>query len=199
MKQSREETDKYWETVESSKGSKKKPATMQEKMLEMVTKHNEDEAHARNAERLMSLEFADTLAGDMSKIKLSGKTYNSFKRQVQRLKVRSDRKNMGGRMTRASYAKNVSNNAEAAIFEREGEPLDFGPGSLCMALASADSKWHPAVVVGLATSLPRRYKVRFEDTGLEEFVQVADVKETENEAQEPLVEEDTIVKPSSSE
>mmetsp|Transcript_27086 Transcript_27086/g.45510 ORF Transcript_27086/g.45510 Transcript_27086/m.45510 type:complete len:105 (+) Transcript_27086:1392-1706(+) len=46
-----------------------------------------------------------------------------------------------------------------------------------MAFASADRQWRAGVVTGLATSLPRRYKVRFDESGVEEFVTVSHIRE----------------------
>lgn len=166
--------------------SASKDATIEEQLREMVTKHNSDIAGAKNAERLMGLEFVDNQnqAGDLSSIRLSNRTYNSFKRQIQRLKVRSDRKNLGARRTRASFTKAVSGDATAAIAERDHEAKkagisNLGPGAACIARSSSDREWHSATVVGLATTLPRRYKVRFTE-GSEEFVLLSDIKEQEH-------------------
>lgn len=103
-------------------------------------------------------------AGDMSSLRLNNRVYNSFRRQVQHLKVldlsqlyfnkfkschcletRADRKNMGGggRRTRASFAKTVSGDAVAAIAERSNEVgPNLAPGAPCMAFSSADRLWY---------------------------------------------------------
>mmetsp|Transcript_27087 Transcript_27087/g.45515 ORF Transcript_27087/g.45515 Transcript_27087/m.45515 type:complete len:105 (+) Transcript_27087:1144-1458(+) len=71
-------------------------------------------------------------AGDMSDLRLSNRTFNSFRRQIQRMKTRSDRKNTGGRRTRATFAKTVSGDAAVAIAEREHEVgPNLGPGAPC--------------------------------------------------------------------
>lgn len=158
------------------------PATNVEDCLrDMVTKHDSDECGAKNAQRLMNLQWSEDFnhTGDLSAMKISNKTYNSFRRQIQRLKTRSDRKITGGRPTRAAFAKKVSNTAEVAIAERDHSNMALGPGSACVARASADNDWHTARVTGLATTLPRRYKVRFEATGVEEFVKMEDIREVE--------------------
>mmetsp|Transcript_25921 Transcript_25921/g.62444 ORF Transcript_25921/g.62444 Transcript_25921/m.62444 type:complete len:410 (-) Transcript_25921:220-1449(-) len=150
----------------------------------MVTKHDKEECGARNADRVMNMDFSDDYnqAGDMSAIRLNNRVYNSFRRQVKHLKTRADRKSMGGRRTRASFAKAVSGDASAAIAERNSEVgPNLAPGAPCMAFASADHLWHTATVTGLATSLPRRYKVRFDESGVEEFVTVAQIREIKSE------------------
>mmetsp|Transcript_425 Transcript_425/g.635 ORF Transcript_425/g.635 Transcript_425/m.635 type:complete len:155 (-) Transcript_425:445-909(-) len=53
----------------------------------------------------------------------------------------------------------------------------YFPVPLGMAFASADRQWRVGVVTGLATSLPRRYKVRFDESGVEEFVTVSNIRE----------------------
>mmetsp|Transcript_3229 Transcript_3229/g.4936 ORF Transcript_3229/g.4936 Transcript_3229/m.4936 type:complete len:385 (+) Transcript_3229:83-1237(+) len=135
---------------------------LEQQVREMVTKHDAEASGESNAEKLMNLEFENDYnsAGDMSDLRLSNRTFNSFRRQIQRMKTRSDRKNTGGRRTRATFAKTVSGDAAVAIAEREHEVgPNLGPGAPCMAFASADRQWRAGVVTGLATSLPRRYKV----------------------------------------
>ena len=89
-----------------------------------MTKHDSEENHAKNAQRLMDM-CADDLHqhGDMSQVKMSNRTLNSFKRQVQKLKVRSDRKNMGARRTRANYTRQSLEIAGELVQEREGQDL----------------------------------------------------------------------------
>mmetsp|Transcript_27544 Transcript_27544/g.38279 ORF Transcript_27544/g.38279 Transcript_27544/m.38279 type:complete len:439 (-) Transcript_27544:78-1394(-) len=180
MRKSLRETEENWFSQENGKNRVSKKASLAEQLEEMVTKHDSEQCAERNAERLMNLDFADDYnqAGDMSSLRLSNRTYNSFKRQIDRIKTRTERKNMGGRRTRATFARAISGDAAAAIAQREDEVgPNLGPGAPCMAFASADRQWHSATVTGLATSLPRRYKVRFDDTSIEEFLPVAHIRE----------------------
>jgi len=176
LRQERQEGEAYWAATDVTK----KPMSRgdyQTKIDKMVTKHDEDECVARNAERLMNAKFADRLAGDMSSVRMSNKAYNSFKRSVERLRVRSERKVTGGRRTRANFAKMVSSTAARAALETD---LHLSPGSVCMA-RTEDGEWHQAQVMGLSTTLPRRYKVRFVDLAIDEFVPVTDVREMDED------------------
>mmetsp|Transcript_31854 Transcript_31854/g.55945 ORF Transcript_31854/g.55945 Transcript_31854/m.55945 type:complete len:424 (+) Transcript_31854:38-1309(+) len=157
--------------------------SLTDQMNGMVTKHDSEENHAKNAQRLMDM-CADDLHqhGDMSQVKMSNRTLNSFKRQVQKLKVRSDRKNMGARRTRANYTRQSLEIAGELVQEREGQ--DLRPGGVCLAISTEDMKWHQGVITGLATSLPRRYKVRFDDSGIEEFVPEGSVKAVDEDQEE---------------
>mmetsp|Transcript_37283 Transcript_37283/g.72269 ORF Transcript_37283/g.72269 Transcript_37283/m.72269 type:complete len:430 (-) Transcript_37283:91-1380(-) len=188
------ENEAYW-AAQSPAPNHIDKTNLPGQLREMVTKHDREECEARNAERLMGLEFADDYnqTGDMTAFRLSNRTYNSFKRQIQRLKVRSDRKNMGARRTRASFARTVSGDANVAAAEREQDAQEagvsgLGPGAACMARLTADGQWCKATVVGLATSLPRRYKVRFDETEVEGFVVLGNIKEALSDEQDAATE-----------
>lgn len=152
---------------------------------EFVTKHNSEINGERNAARLMALSWSDKFnaVGDLTNMRIPNKAFNGLRRDIQRLKTRSNRRIRGGRMTRASHAKALKHargDASRMIEERARQGrVAMTAGSACMARRPDDRKWCRATIAGLATA-KNRYMVRFE-TGEEAILKVDDIQ---------LVEED---------